>query len=272
MRVGFHSRAESVDTIHRVIGWLKSVTVIGLLIPLSQGTPLAAVREAPLGGFIIEHQLTLPETPEAPRARLLAARTLPDLRRERGELSSLVADYPLDAAAREALERIGEISFDLGDYDECIRAFQAFMALETAPDRIRQAAVQTSIALLRSGRYEESVRELRQLRQNDPALESTARILEAEADALLALSRAGEAAALFEQLETRFPNDAGTAKVLLSRGLCAELLGRPEDARQFYRLLAEEKPTSVQRILAIRRLEDLATPLLPLIPPSNTRR
>lgn len=204
-----------------------------------------------------------PHSPEAPRALLLAAGTVQDLTEARRGLRRVVLDYPLSPEARLALERIGEFSFILGDYDETVRAFRAFRKLETDPERLKQVGIRLAMALLRSGRYEESRFEFEALRAKNPELEDSPEILEAEADALLALGRIREAALGFERIESRFPNYGFTVKVLLSRGICAELEGRTRQAAEHYERIEREYPRSLEASLAARRLEDLARPLFP---------
>lgn len=213
---------------------------------------------------VILHALAVnhPRSPEAPEALLLAAGTVPDLDAARKELREVVLNYPLSASGRQALARIGDYSFILGDYEESVKAFKAFRKLETDPILLRQADVQLALALLRSGEFDEARTEFASLRSRYPDLEESPEMLEGEAEALIAVKQIAEADRLLERVENEFPNYTFRSKVLLSRALCAELDGRIEDAQRIYRTVAENYEGSIEATLAGERLADLADPIV----------
>lgn len=214
-----------------------------------------------------------PRSPEAPEALLVAAGAIPDLGAARDELRPIVRNYPLSAPGRQALSRIGDYSFILGDYDECVRAFKAYLTLETETIPLRQAHIQLALAMLRSGQFVGAQTEFQLLRAKYPDLDKSAEILEGEAESLLALGNFKEADGLLTRVESEFPNYASISKVMLSRGICAELDGRSADAKTIYEGLSSSYPQSLEAGLARDRLNELAQPLVSSdsIPPRPSR-
>jgi TolA-binding protein len=204
-----------------------------------------------------------PRSPEAPEALLLAAGTIEDLDAARKELRHIVLNYPLSPAGRQALSRIGEYSFVLGDYEESVKAFQAYRKLENDPVLLRQSDIQLTLALMRSEQFEEARVEFAALRAKYPDLDQSPEVIEGEAETLMALRETKEADKLLERIEKEFPNYNYLPKVLLSRALCAEFEGRAADAEKIYRTIAETHAGGIEAALAAKRLEDVARPLIP---------
>ncbi len=204
-----------------------------------------------------------PRSPEAPEAIFLAAETLRDLEQARRELRRVVLEYPRSPHVPNALSRIGEISFILGDHEECVRAYRAYMKYESDPVGLRQAGVQLAFALLRSGDFEQAREVFVRLRANHAELADTPELIEGEADALLAVGLLAQAEPLYERLETDFPNYPFAVKVLLSRAICAELQGRRDEARRYYKTVVDDYPQSIEAPLASSRLDDIEDALVP---------
>ena len=75
------------------------------------------------------------------------------------------------------------------------------------------------------------------------------------------MGRVEEAGKIYETIETRFPNYGFAVKVLMSRGICAELLGHADEAGRFYESILGAYPQSIEATLAEQRLADLRRPL-----------
>lgn len=212
-----------------------------------------------------------PRSPQAPEAIFLAAETLRDLEQARRELRRVVLEYPRSPHVPNALSRIGEISFILGDHEECVRAYRAFLKYESDPVGLRQAGIQLAFALLRSGDFEQAREVFVRLRAEHADLAEAPEMIEGEADALLALGLLDQAEPLYERLETDFPNYPFAVKVLLSRAICAELQGRRDEARRYYKTVVDDYPQSIEAPLASSRLDDIEYALVPGARASLTR-
>lgn len=229
---------------------------------LDRGETQAAREE--FDRIIREH----PGSPEAPEALLQASRLTPRLDASLALLERLVADYPDAAQVGPALERIGELSFLLGDFDRAAGAYDAFRSRpDVPPEAVRAAEIKLALAMLRAGRHEAAGREFASLRRRYPDLEDAPDLLEGEADARLALAEFGRADALLERIEFRFPNYGAMGKVLMGRGLCAELSADPAAARAFYERIQRDWPRGIEARLARERVLDLDLPLIP--PPDD---
>lgn len=227
---------------------------------LERGSSEAARRQL----LAIEPQLE--GTADAAEARFLAAEALGDLEQARNELRDLVLKYPWAPVTEQALSKIGELSFILGDYDESIKAYRAWRGMAGDPQAAREADLKIAMALLRSSQFQDAEAELARLLAEHPDLSQSPDVLDAHADALLALGRYNEAADLYLNIENRFPNYPFGVKVLMNRGLCAELTGDFEQARVIYRDLIDSYPGSIESSLAGERLQDLERPLVPAAP------
>jgi TolA-binding protein len=161
---------------------------------------------------------------------------------------------------------MGDLSFILGNYEDSISAYRSFRKLAQNPEDKRKADIRIALALLRSERYEQALKALADVARDYPNLNQTPELLEAEAEALMATGQLAQAAERFESLERGFPNYESAAKVLLNRGLCAELLGDADTARRQYTILTEEYPGSLETGLAADRLKDLEIPLIAAAP------
>lgn len=204
-----------------------------------------------------------PKSAQAPQALLLAAGYVQDFDAARRELRAITLNYPDSPETREALARIGEYSLVLGDYAGCIEALNSLIVLETDPDRVRQAEVQLAVATLRAAQYEVARTRFEELQAKYARLRDSPEMMQGEADALLALGETSRADAVLERIETKFPNYGFAAKVLMSRGICAELEGRTDDAGAFYQMIVQGHAKSIEAPLATARLKDLSDPLIP---------
>lgn len=212
--------------------------------------------------YLFDLALEIHGTSEGAQALMMAALALNDIEQTRSELREIVRAYPSGEVSRAALARMGDLSFILGNYEDSIAAYRDFRKLAKTPKDKRQADIRIALALLRSERYDQSLEALEEINRDYPQLQQTPELLEAHAEALMATGQIAEADARFEALERGFPNYQSAAKVLLNRGLCAELLGDADTAQRQYTLIAEEYPGSLEAGLAAGRLEDLKVPLL----------
>lgn len=201
--------------------------------------------------------------PEGAEARYLAAQALNDIEQARNELRDLVLKYPWAPVTPDALSRIGELSFILGDYEESLRAYRAWREIATRPEQQREADVRIALSLLQSGQFEEAETALAKLTEASPEMAQSPELIEAHADALMALGRYDEAAQEYREMGDRFPNYQFGVKVLMNRGLCAELSGDFEKAESLYRTLLETYPGSIEASMATERLRDLSEPVVP---------
>jgi len=202
----------------------------------------------------------------APEALLAATDVVANLEDARRELRLILDRYPEAPAATEALWRIGEISFIVGDFAECITATRAFRQRGKDIVRLQRADVQIALALQGLGRYDEADQAFRALRAAHPTLADAPQVLDGHADTLMALGRFGEADGLLEQIERHYPSYEFMAKVLMHRGLTSEMLGRPEAARDLYLRTLQRFPRSLEAPLAERRLVDVARSILETVP------
>jgi tetratricopeptide (TPR) repeat protein len=247
-------------------------------IPLADGpTPAELMREAMVHmenrrlkearDLLLEIADRHADSPEAPEALLQSARISLRLPEALADLQRIVDEHAEARQVDTALQRIGELSFILGRYDKAAEAYAAYRDRAATPEAARAAEIRLALALLRAGHYENARREFALLRERHPDLNDSPDVLEAEADSLLAVGDLARADSLLEQIENRFPNYGFTAKVLLGRGLCAELDGRIAEARKFYERVARAYPRSIEAELADRRRVDLARPILSPKPP-----
>lgn len=212
--------------------------------------------------YLFDLALEVHGTPEGAQALMMAALALDDIEQTRAELREIVRAYPSGEVSRMALARMGDLSFILGNYQDSIAAYRDFRKLARKPTDKRKADIRIAIALLRSERYDLALDALEEIEREYPQLQQTPDLLEAQAEALMATGEIAEADERFEALERGFPNYQSAAKVLLNRGLCAELLGDADTAQRQYTTITEEYPGSLEAGLAAGRLEDLNVPLL----------
>lgn len=212
--------------------------------------------------YLFDLALEIHGTPEGAEALMMAALALDDIEQTRAELREIVRAYPSGEVSRAALARMGDLSFILGNYEDSIAAYRDFRRIARTAEDKRRADIRIALALLRSERYERALEALQQINNDYPQLQQTPELLEAQAEALMATGRIAEADRRFEALERGFPNYQSAAKVLLNRGLCAELLGDADTARRQYAVITEEFPETLEAGLAAGRLQDLDVPLL----------
>ncbi|MBI3737032.1 tetratricopeptide repeat protein [Candidatus Sumerlaeota bacterium] len=214
-------------------------------------------------GLLIALAQAFPDSSEAPEALLLAAGLNTDLEQSLKELQNIVEKYPNAPETREAYSRIGEFAFILGKYDISVSGFTSYRALETDAAKVRPADIKIAMGLLRGAHYEDAQREFEQLLAKYPDLSKVPQILEGLADSRFAVGRIPEASDLFDQIDRQFPNYEFAVKLLMSRGLCAEMLGNPAKAKTHYETIYQNYPKSIEAGLAAARLQDLGKPLLP---------
>lgn len=203
-----------------------------------------------------------PKSLEAPQSLLLAALNREDLNGARSELRGLIARYPWSEPCRTALAKIGEFSFFLGDYDETILAYEAY--LKVAPSYEAASQIQLTLALvtLRAGQYSEAESKFELLASKYPSLVQMPEFMAGYAETLLALGEWNRSAELYQEIEGKFPNYEFTAQIMMGQGLAAELQGDLRAAYAAYRTIEEGFPESTEAAMARDRLNDLAIRLI----------
>lgn len=230
---------------------------------LAAGRALLDKGEVDAGRRLLFQLATeIPGTPQAAEALLLAALALDDIDQTKQELREIVRVYPSGDVTRVALSRMGELNFIVGNYGESISAYRDFRKIAETQDQRRQADLRIAIALLRSEQYAEANKALTQVAADYPELRQTPELLEAQGDSLMAIGNLRDASARFDDLQRGFPNYESAVKVLMNRGLCAELLGDSATARREYTRITQDFPGSIEASLAAGRLADLQAPLL----------
>lgn len=212
--------------------------------------------------YLFQLALEIHGTPEGARSLLMAALALDDLEQTKQELREIIRAYPSGDVTRVAFSRLGELNFILGNYEDSIAAYRDLRKVAESPEQRRQADFRIALALQRSGQYEAALQAIDEVARTYPDLLKTPELIEAHGEALMANGKIREAGERFHELETDFPNYQSAAKVLMNRGLCAELLGDADAARRHYTLISEEYPGSLEANLAAGRLEDLRVPLI----------
>lgn len=205
-----------------------------------------------------------PDSTAAPEALFLATSGLDDLGGAVRELLALVDRYPDSPAAGAALVRAGEFSFLLGDHAGAASAFERYMARSDAsPDRLPQVESRRALALLRAARFPEARAAFEALFDSREEMLESPAMLESYAETLMGLGDHVAAREILDRVDGRFPSYENAVKVLMGRGLCAEILGETEAARRIYSTIVTNYPASLEAPLAGRRVSDLGRPLVP---------
>lgn len=204
----------------------------------------------------------IPGTKEAAQALLAAALALDDVDQSKAELREIVRAYPNGEVSRIALARMGELNFIVGNYEESIHAYRNLRKIAENKEQRRDADFKIAVGLLRSEKFAEAQQALLDAARDYPELKDSPEFIEARGDASMAIGQWGEANAFYDTLQRSFPNYESTAKVLMNRGLCSELLGSTDTARQNYAQIIKEFPGTTEAGLAQQRLDDLSSPLV----------
>jgi hypothetical protein len=197
---------------------------------------------------------------------MLAAPSSAETRTEIRRYLEANVDSP-DAA--RLLIRIGRISLDLSDPIEAQKAFATARQIGK-DDTIRNDGLiglaETAIA---DGRIEESLLLWKQLAEQSADASRTPEALAGRAAAMAASGDLSNADAAWRALETRAQDlpateaDPWVRRELLGRGLTAELSGKDEDARGYYKQLIGRGAETPEARTARQRLADMDKALAP---------
>lgn len=199
-----------------------------------------------------------PDSLEAPQSLLLAALNHEDLDGARAELRALIARYPWSEPCRAALAKIGEFSFFLGDYDETLQAYRAYLKVAPSYEAASQIELTLGLVMLRAGRYAEAKAKFELLSSKYPSLVQMPEFMAGYAETLLAVGDWDRSGELYREIEQKFPNYEFTAQIMMGRGLSAELVGDISVAHAAYRSIQEDFPESTEAAMSRDRLNDLA--------------
>ncbi len=171
------------------------------------------------------------------------------------DLQFLINNYPQAPNLAEAWFFIGEISSELGRYDEAADAYAQYLALRPG---ILDAFVleRRGDALLAGGHAFDAV-DAYTIALNSPRLAGGEEALKIKiGDALALAGDASTALALYSELYATSPNDYTKATLILKRADMLNILGEPETAFSLYEESIANYPLSNDAYIALLRLLD----------------